>query len=527
MKNYVIAVITVLIFSLFYCKDQNNPLPLETVKHYDITGQAQIGPFMNGSDVNVYELDRHFDPTGRSYHTNTDEKGHFEWTGIKLVSPYVEVVADGFYYNGVTGEMSNERITLKAISDLSLHKILNVNILTNLESERIKYLITSKRSSIRQAKIESQKELLKVFNIDSIQIDNAESLDIVNSGEPDAILLAVSSILQANRSTAELTKLQADMILDMKEDGILGDTILQNSLFTQSVGLDLQKIRQNLVSRYAKLGIALTTINNFDRYISYFNLHSTFHFNPSFEYPASTLNGINLLAINAHKLQAYTFYSLAVKMPTTGQIKIKIKMTDGIGPWWYLASENYGWKVDPYDQATGQQEFISTINGEIIDLPLAFSAYGTAIVEYYCKPSSAPTFTKAIHWGDYNDLGFEFKDNSPLRPNLLALKDSLEIKGDTPYVIGAAGNSAYRLKFKLRFPASITPQVLGGSGFYTYTFMEGYMEFDLASSEYGDTTFISGVSEIALKFKGTGKITIESNLLMKEGVFLKRTCFIL
>lgn len=525
MKNYLIPGLMALMFSLFFCKDRSDPLPPVLTKSYTVSGKAQKGPFINGSDVNIYELDYNFKPTGRTFHVNTDAIGHFELEDIKLVSPYVELSADGFYFNEVTGNLSGERLVLKAIIDLTGQTPIHINVLTNLEFERVKYLISSKGMSLSGAKNQVQKELMKVFSIDSIQVDRAEALDIVSAGEGDAVLLAVSCILQANRTTAELSKLQADMVLDMKNDGVLGDSLLQSSLISQSVALNMDRIRQNLVSKYKELGQHLTSINSFDKHIAYFNLHSPFQYTSPFEYPTSTLNGTNALAFNVLKIEAYTFYSFAVKMPSSGSIKIKIRLIDGSGTWWPLPSGNYGWKVNSFDESAKQQTFSSTVNGEMIDLPLTFTSYGTALVEYYFKPSGPPSHTKTIGWGSYNENGFEFKADSPLGKNLLALSDSSEIKSSTSYVMGVVGHIAYRLKFKVRFPESVLPEVMGGYGHYSYNMKDGTLEIELASSEFGDTTILSGVSEIALKFMGKGTISIESNLLLENGTYLKKTFF--
>ena len=525
MKNLLIPGLVALMFSLFFCKDNDDSLPTVITKSYDVVGQAQKGPFINGSDVHIYELDYNFKPTGRTFHTNTDAKGYFEFEGIALVSPYVELLADGFYFNEVTGILSGERLVLKAIIDLTSQTELNINVLTNLEFERVKYLISTNEVSLSAAKKQVQKELLKIFCMESIQVDRAESLDIVSSGEDDAVLLAVSCILQANRTTAELSKLNADIVRDMKKDGILRDSLLQSSLISQSVALNVNRIRENLVRKYNELGQQLTTINSFDKHIAYFNLHSPFQYTSPFEYPASTLNGTNSLAFNVLKIEAYTFYSFAVKMPASGSIKIKIKLIDGIGTWWPMPSGNYGWRLDPYNESVRQQTFTSTVNSEIIDLPLTFTTYGTALIEYYFKASGPPSYTKTISWGGYNESGFGFDRDSPLGKNLLALNDSSEIESNTSYVIGVVGNIAYRLKFKVRFPDSVIPNVVGGYGHYSFNRLDGTLEIELASSEFGDTTIIYGVSEIVLKFSGRGKISIESNLQMKDGQYVKKIFF--
>ena len=202
----------------FSCKEDPgpSPVPVEELKEYDVTGNAQKGPFINGSSVMIYDLDTDFKPTGRTFQVNTDAKGHFELSGIKLSSDYVQMIADGFYYNEVSGELSDERIMLKALVNLEGKSEININVLTSLEYERIRFLMANQTLSYQLAKSQAHNEILKVFNMETLQVGDAESLDIAKMSEGDGVLLAISAILQGNRSTAELSKLQADMIADMK-----------------------------------------------------------------------------------------------------------------------------------------------------------------------------------------------------------------------------------------------------------------------------------------------------------------------
>ncbi|HET6558271.1 MAG TPA: hypothetical protein VFG54_13210, partial [Prolixibacteraceae bacterium] len=100
MKTFICLCMVTLVFGFFSCKEESNaPIPEVTLKEFYVVGNAQKGPFINGSNVNIYELNSNFNPTGRTFHTTTDAKGHFELKGVELVSPYVEMVADGFYFN--------------------------------------------------------------------------------------------------------------------------------------------------------------------------------------------------------------------------------------------------------------------------------------------------------------------------------------------------------------------------------------------------------------------------------------------
>ncbi|HET6560044.1 MAG TPA: hypothetical protein VFG54_22140, partial [Prolixibacteraceae bacterium] len=468
-----------------------------------------------------YELNSNFNPTGRTFHTTTDAKGHFELKGVELVSPYVEMVADGFYFNEVSGSLSGERMILKAIIDLTNQGNININVLTNLEFERVKYLIASKGKTIAEAKQQAQQELLKVFSMDTIQIGQAECLDIVNPGEADAVLLAVSSILQANRTTAELSKLQADIILDMKEDGTLGDTIIQSDLINHSMALKLDKIRENLLARYKELGVEMSTTNNFDKYVTYFNRHTSFHYNSPYVYPVSTANGKNILFSDNTHFESMALNSLAVKMPTTGTLKVIVKLTDGIGPWFRTVA-NHGWQIGEYDWKKNQQVFTSTLNNEIIDMQIGFDTYGAALVEYYYDDSTVPSLTKNITWGSFNGSRFNFGDSLG-GLNLLALTDGSEIKNTADYVIGVYDNAYYKLNFTILYPASLTVEVKGGWGNYTPKIVAGGMELILESKEFPELGIIGGVSEMILKFNGTGQITIESDLRFPDGHLLKKT----
>ena len=61
--------------------------------------------------------------------------------------------------------------------------------------------------------------MLKVFGFDDVAIGNSESLDITQNNEGNAVLLAMSVILQGYRSTAEFSELLANMITDISHTG--------------------------------------------------------------------------------------------------------------------------------------------------------------------------------------------------------------------------------------------------------------------------------------------------------------------
>src|SRR5690606_23617658 len=142
-------------------------------------------------------------PTGKSYNVQiTDNKGTFELNNVSLSSAYINLRADGFYFNEVSGKQSDAQITLYALSDVTGKSELNVNILTHLEKSRVEYLMKSGQSFV-ESKTQAQKEILAIFNIEKSDIQSSENLNISKPGDDNAILLAISAILQGHRSESE------------------------------------------------------------------------------------------------------------------------------------------------------------------------------------------------------------------------------------------------------------------------------------------------------------------------------------
>lgn len=54
---------------------------------------------------------------------------------------YIEVIAQGFYYNEVVGEISSANLTLKSLVKIEEKLITNINALTTLSKDRIIYLM--------------------------------------------------------------------------------------------------------------------------------------------------------------------------------------------------------------------------------------------------------------------------------------------------------------------------------------------------------------------------------------------------
>ena len=189
-----------------------------------LAGYTQKGPFIKGSTVYLYELmdGRSLKQTNGNFTSNiTRDDGRFKFSARDLVSQYVMLLVDGNYRNEVTGNISNGAIKLKAYSDMRRHATgtVNVNILTHLEFDRVYYLVTHEKMTMKEAKRQAQQEIRKQFHINLSDNTDAEDLDVFGKTDADAALLAISILLQGDSSETALTTLLTEISNDMAEDG--------------------------------------------------------------------------------------------------------------------------------------------------------------------------------------------------------------------------------------------------------------------------------------------------------------------
>ena len=239
-----------------------------------LVGFTQKGPFLKGSTVYLYELSdgRTLKQTNGNFTSNiTRDDGRYKFTARDLVSQYAMVVVDGYYRNEVTGESSNAPIRLKAITDMRKRSSVNVNILTHLEFERVYHLVTKgdstgKKLTVKQAKRQAQQEILKAFYIELDSTADAEDMDVFGSSEADAALLALSILLQGDRTETEMLALLSEISTDMAETGVWSDSVTKAAIADWAFGHDLYKFRMNVFNWH--LGNDNGWAGDFEKYIN-------------------------------------------------------------------------------------------------------------------------------------------------------------------------------------------------------------------------------------------------------------------
>lgn len=232
-----------------------------------VSGIIEKGPFGQGSKVTLYELRKDLSQTGKSFKTQTTSHlGAFKIDGIELESPYVEMETNGYFYNEVKGAMSVAPITLNAIADITNRNSVNVNIITHLEFERVKKLVKD-GSSFSSAKAQAEKELLKCFGITD-EISNPENISITDNNRNASILLAISTIMQYNRSEGELTAFMSKFATDFADNGLIDDLSVRNGIKEGQENVHPSEVANKMKEYYGKQNVAVYC-EDFSKYIDF------------------------------------------------------------------------------------------------------------------------------------------------------------------------------------------------------------------------------------------------------------------
>ena len=385
-----------------------NPLITKAV----FSGYVQKGPFINGSSVMISELDENLNQTGRVYSTRIiSNAGAFEQRNIELISPYVELKADGYYFDEVKGKLSPGQITLYALVDVSDINSANVNVLTHLAKPRIEYLAKEAQLPFAEAKAQAEKEILAIFDLEWPETASFESFDLSH----DASLIAVASILQGYSQTADVMQLMADITDNIRATGLLSNKNLGSRLASNAKALNLQKVRENLEKKYAELEIE-TDIPDFEALINNFVTNTPYEIRSLINYPITGVYGVNILADYVEALQVDTEVSIRAEVPEG--MSLRIALTEGC--WIRYALDGFNWTVfmhemdfdksDPYNR---MWELELTVSGapsdahfypargydspeEKTDEKGKTYYQGYSFIEYYENGATTPTKVKKI-----------------------------------------------------------------------------------------------------------------------------------
>ena len=221
------------------------------VKDLDVAGVTQKGPFVKGSAVTVQGVDcKTLEPSGEHFGGEVkSDKGDFVVEDVTLKSSCAVFEVTGEYRSELSGKKTDREITLRALTDLNGRENVNVNILTNLEYDRIVYLVTEKGKPFAEAKAQAEKEVLAAFEIED-SFEEFENLNIFEFGDGNAALLAVSVMMQGGVEVKDLVKRMDNFSESFAESGEWKDSSTQASIAewvtAATANGDLDSIRKNV-----------------------------------------------------------------------------------------------------------------------------------------------------------------------------------------------------------------------------------------------------------------------------------------
>ena len=299
MKNLLRFFILALLITSCQKEENLDPPTDDQTLQIDLKGVVQKGPFRTGSVVQIYELDRSLNQTGKTFSTTVYENlnGSFYIDNLKLESKYIELKVEGYFFDEIKGIASGQKIVLKSICDATQSDICNVNILTHISYERIKYLVQERNMSFEDAKKQTEEDIFNIFYFNTNSELQFETLDLSKSGELNNKLLAISSIfLSANNNSTSYTvyeELLAEFCFDIKTDGTLDSDEIKQKLATSAVYLNTYAVRTHLSEHY---GLD-TNYNHLPQYVQYYIDNIDYKPYIEIDFSDSPIYGKNLLGL--------------------------------------------------------------------------------------------------------------------------------------------------------------------------------------------------------------------------------------
>jgi hypothetical protein len=223
-----------------------NPVEASHAESSRLQGFAQKGPFQKGGIVSYSPLNERLETICTETGEVLDQTGYFELPYYSSVFLH-RIEVSGLCYNEVTDRPSACIIRLQAVTS---HEA-QVNVLTSLAAGRIEALVR-KGSSFEEARMTAEHEVLSLFHMADPAIGRFSTLDITQSGNGPAALLAVSAIVLGDGSDAGCRDLLTSLSEDLR-DGTVDDSVTMNNLTANARKLDTEKIRKNLTGYYQSL----------------------------------------------------------------------------------------------------------------------------------------------------------------------------------------------------------------------------------------------------------------------------------
>jgi len=188
-------------------------------------GVAELGPFKAGSSVKLSYLDDgSLTPTANSVSaTVSSDLGQYtlNYTGM---SSYALMEASGPFLHLINGYETGATLKLNSMIRAIDGEAANVNIMTHLEYPRILHLMKNESMSYADAQGKAESEVLRAFYMENFAVPARNSWTL-GASDADGNLLAMTLLLHAEYSSAELQGVIDAVAADLEKDGTWDDAV--------------------------------------------------------------------------------------------------------------------------------------------------------------------------------------------------------------------------------------------------------------------------------------------------------------
>lgn len=242
-----------------------NPPPIASV---EVRGAVQKGPFLVGSTVLINRLDSMGRSTSSTILSQVEDSvGSFDF--VSTEPGPVQIVASGYYFSELTGQLSNGTLTLRALYQLTNqpNQRAHVNMLTHLINDRALQLISGSGKSFNEAIAQAESELLLAFRralpvagitaFSGLNIYDTSTAAVPSVG--NVYLLALSTAFYkyaaskaaefGTATDAELTLILNTLSADLAADGDIDKPGFVDEFIRAVRSLSAEVITNNLRSR--------------------------------------------------------------------------------------------------------------------------------------------------------------------------------------------------------------------------------------------------------------------------------------
>jgi hypothetical protein len=186
-----------------------------------------------------------------------DDCGNYAFRNTLFKYPYVQVSANGLFYNEVDDYNTRDtQINIQGYADLQHGSKVNVNVVTHLISERVANLVIG-GIDFDVALTQAQGELLSAFGLQRLNEKSFTQVSITDGDDYAAGLLAITMPLLYSRKGSELISWMTRLRYDFADDGKFTEQNKEQYKKDRN-NLSLSSKVQRLIEKYNEYGVSVS-----------------------------------------------------------------------------------------------------------------------------------------------------------------------------------------------------------------------------------------------------------------------------